>query len=55
LRRELQSFPRQALHAKALEFVHPGSGEDVRYESPLPEDFERLLGVLRRDLEAHPG
>jgi 23S rRNA pseudouridine1911/1915/1917 synthase len=49
LRRELQQFPRQALHARSLEFLHPGSNETVRFESPLPDDFERLLAALRRD------
>jgi len=49
LRVELQQFPRQALHARSLEFVHPGSGDEVRFESPLPADIERLLTALRRD------
>jgi 23S rRNA pseudouridine1911/1915/1917 synthase len=42
------SFPRQALHAATLGFVHPITGDALRFESPLPEDFERLLGALRR-------
>jgi 23S rRNA pseudouridine1911/1915/1917 synthase len=49
LRRELQGFPRQALHAQSLEFVHPGSGEGVRFESPLPDDIERLIAALALD------
>jgi 23S rRNA pseudouridine1911/1915/1917 synthase len=39
--------PRQMLHARRLGFVHPGSGETVRAESPLPEDFEKALKGLR--------
>lgn len=38
-------MPRQALHAKTLGFVHPVSGEMVRFDSELPEDF---TGVLER-------
>ena len=41
------AFPRQALHAATLGFVHPVTGETLRFESPLPEDFERLLAALR--------
>jgi 23S rRNA pseudouridine1911/1915/1917 synthase len=50
LRRELQGFPRQALHARSLEFEHPGSREHVRFESPLPADFERLIAALKADM-----
>jgi 23S rRNA pseudouridine1911/1915/1917 synthase len=40
---------RQALHAAVLGFVHPITGETVRFESPLPADMarlEELLGAL---------
>ena len=40
--------PRPMLHARLLAFVQPLSGARVRAESPLPEDFERLLARLRR-------
>jgi 23S rRNA pseudouridine1911/1915/1917 synthase len=43
----LTSFPRPALHAQVLGFVHPLSGKDMRFEAPWPEDLERL----RRDLQ----
>jgi len=43
----LRGFRRQALHAGQLEFTHPGSGEPVAFEAPLPEDFEALLLALR--------
>ncbi|MET0294055.1 MAG: RluA family pseudouridine synthase [Phenylobacterium sp.] len=33
---------RQALHAAVLGFVHPISGEALRFESPLPSDMARL-------------
>ena len=38
---------RQALHAWKLAFRHPASGELVRFESPMPEDFRALLKRLR--------
>ena len=38
---------RQALHAWRLGFLHPASGEAVRFESPLPEDLTTLLEALR--------
>lgn len=36
----------QALHARVLGFVHPTSGQMLRFEAPLPSDFERLLSGL---------
>ncbi|MEM6582639.1 MAG: 23S rRNA pseudouridine(1911/1915/1917) synthase RluD [Pseudomonadota bacterium] len=45
----LRAFPRQALHARALGFKHPISGEDMYFESPLPTDFVQLLAVLDRE------
>jgi 23S rRNA pseudouridine1911/1915/1917 synthase len=38
---------RQALHAWRLGFLHPASGQAVRFESPLPEDLATLLEALR--------
>ena len=43
----VRGFARQALHAAVLGFEHPVSGEMLRFEAPLPEDFDTLLGVLR--------
>jgi len=37
----------QALHAAALGFVHPRTGETLQFEAPLPEDMEHLLHMLR--------
>ena len=37
---------RPALHAAVLGFVHPGSGETLRFESPLPPDLKALLDWL---------
>jgi 23S rRNA pseudouridine1911/1915/1917 synthase len=40
--------PRQALHALALAFDHPRTGERLRVEAPLPADLQGLRAVLRR-------
>jgi 23S rRNA pseudouridine1911/1915/1917 synthase len=39
---------RQALHAAVLGFVHPITGEALRFETPLPED----MAALQKSLEA---
>lgn len=41
-------FPRQALHAYRLAFRHPGDGQLLRFEAPLPADMRGLLERLRR-------
>lgn len=43
----VQNFPRQALHAAVLGFVHPVSGENLRFEAPLPQDMTDLIDSLR--------
>ena len=43
----LSALGRQALHAAALGFEHPVTGEALRFESPPPEDFSRLVRALR--------
>ena len=45
---EAEAFPRQALHAATLGFVHPVTGEALRLASPLPPDMAELLAALRR-------
>jgi 23S rRNA pseudouridine1911/1915/1917 synthase len=37
---------RQALHAAVLGFIHPITGEALRFESPLPPDMARLQALL---------
>ncbi|MDM1707475.1 23S rRNA pseudouridine(1911/1915/1917) synthase RluD [Thiopseudomonas alkaliphila] len=48
----LKTFPRQALHARFLELTHPVTGERMKWEAPIPEDFAWLLSLLRQDSEA---
>lgn len=42
----LQNMKRQALHARRLSFQHPGTGESVSFESPLPGDVRSLIDAL---------
>jgi 23S rRNA pseudouridine1911/1915/1917 synthase len=51
----LKEFPRQALHARFLELDHPITGERMKWQSPLPDDFVWLLTLLRQDREAFIG
>jgi 23S rRNA pseudouridine1911/1915/1917 synthase len=37
---------RQWLHAVRLSFEHPGTGREVTFESPYPDDLARALDVL---------
>ncbi len=39
----------QALHAKALTLTHPRTGERMRFESDLPDEFSKLLRILKTD------
>lgn len=51
------SFPRQALHAYELEFIHPDSGEPVQFETALPDDIQDLIDSLPKadNLETFDG
>lgn len=40
----------QMLHAKILGFIHPTTNEYMEFETPLPEYFERIISVLRNEL-----
>jgi len=39
--------PRQALHARTLGFVHPTTGQQMDFTSPIPQDMEQLLDKWR--------
>jgi 23S rRNA pseudouridine1911/1915/1917 synthase len=39
--------PRLALHAMMLGFVHPATGERVRWESPVPDELATWIARLR--------
>lgn len=40
--------PRVMLHATELGFVHPQSGAELRFESPLPADIRQVIAALRK-------
>ncbi len=40
-------LPRQALHAKTLGFVHPTTGEMMRFNTELPQDFQDCIEKWR--------
>jgi 23S rRNA pseudouridine1911/1915/1917 synthase len=42
-----KAFPRQALHATVLGFVHPITGEQLRFERAPPADMADLIDALR--------
>jgi 23S rRNA pseudouridine1911/1915/1917 synthase len=44
---KLITSPRLLLHAATLGFVHPVTGELLRFSSPLPPDFTAVLDRLR--------
>lgn len=39
----LEGFSRTALHAASVQFKQPFSGQTIRIDAPLPEDFEAYL------------
>lgn len=45
-------LPRQALHAKTLGFVHPVTGETMRFDTPLPEDMQQCIEKWRNYSQA---
>lgn len=47
--RVLRHFNRQALHAFAIGFNHPVTGEWMRFECELPEDMQQLIHALKED------
>ncbi len=46
-------LPRQALHARSLGFVHPATGKQLYFESPLPTDMQQVLEKWRHYVQYH--
>ena len=42
----IKNFPRQALHATTLQFIHPESKKPIEIKSSLPKDIIGLEKVL---------
>lgn len=47
-RRHKALFSGQALHAVALELTHPRTGEKMRFECELPDNFKKLIDILEK-------
>lgn len=43
----LKIMPRQALHARTLGFIHPTTGEKMRFEAPIPDDIKAVIEKWR--------
>jgi len=43
----IHNLDRPALHAASLVFSHPVSGQEVKFEAPLPSDLKDILKVLQ--------
>jgi 23S rRNA pseudouridine1911/1915/1917 synthase len=44
-------FPRHALHARTLGFVHPTTGKALSFDSPLPAEMEEVVQKWRHYVE----
>ena len=47
-KRDESRAARVMLHAAELGFVHPTTGEELRFTSPLPADMRKVLAALRK-------
>ena len=45
-KKAIKEFDRLALHARAIAFNHPGTGEPLSFKAPIPEAFLRLQSTL---------
>jgi 23S rRNA pseudouridine1911/1915/1917 synthase len=50
-----QVLPRHALHAKSLGFKHPATGEQLLFDSELPEDMTKVIEKWRRYIGGRTG
>ena len=48
-----KALPRQALHAKTLGFIHPTTGEMMRFDTDLPQDLEDCIEKCRNYSKSH--
>ena len=46
-------LPRQALHAKTLGFIHPTTGEMMRFDTELPQDMQDCIDKWRNYSKSH--
>lgn len=48
LKKLVNNFPRQALHAFSLGFIHPRSKKFMHFEASIPEDMSELIKQLKQ-------
>lgn len=48
-----KTLPRQALHAKTLGFIHPTTGEMMRFDTALPTDMSECIEKWRTYSKSH--
>lgn len=48
IKKYINTFPRQALHAASLGFIHPKTKKMMNFSVPLPEDMQELIKVLQK-------
>ena len=45
---QVMNFPRQALHAAEIAFIHPLTGEEMGFECDVPDDMKSLIYILNQ-------
>lgn len=48
----ISAFPRQALHARTIQLLHPLSNEMMEWQAPIPEDMKELIKTLELDAKS---
>ena len=48
IEKKINSFNRQALHAKSLGFIHPKTKKEIFFEAERPKDFDTLIKNLKK-------
>ena len=49
LNRLFKLINRVALHAQEINFLHPGTGQEVSFSAPFPDDFNKGLELLKSE------
>ncbi len=47
IREMMEILPRQALHARKLEFFHPVFKKRMKFECDLPDDMKRIISLIK--------
>jgi len=48
IEKKINTFNRQALHAKTLGFVHPKTGKKIFFTAERPKDFDELIKNIKK-------